>query len=191
MICLPAVTSACIFKDTLRNDTQVLLIFKISIFEICFHPINSNCTPYFLTSPTLTRDAARSKKSRLKKMNYHCPQNQSLSEGIFSQSAATTDDVFFNFSIFSEFYIRLPLYQSIKLTLMYFWEATINRHKPTTKQFSKCSKFDGAVVDPQKRDAVAFLSDIPEPDFVTLDDDSIDPTFPYGFGVQQPIVRRV
>ena len=28
----------------------------------------------------------------------------------------------------------------------------------------------------------------PEPDIVTLDDDSNDPTIPYGFGAQQPIV---
>ena len=27
-----------------------------------------------------------------------------------------------------------------------------------------------------------------EPNTVTVDDDSIDPTFPYGFGAQQPIV---
>ena len=28
-------TSACIFKDTLRNDTQVFLKFRDSVFEIC------------------------------------------------------------------------------------------------------------------------------------------------------------
>ena len=34
LICLPAVMSACIFKDTLRIDTQVFFIFKISIYSL-------------------------------------------------------------------------------------------------------------------------------------------------------------
>ena len=47
-------TSACIFKETLRNDTQVFLKIWNSIFEICLHPINFNFTPYFLPSSTLS-----------------------------------------------------------------------------------------------------------------------------------------
>ena len=43
--CLPAMTSACTFMDTLKNDTQLFLKFKISIFEICLHLINFNFTP--------------------------------------------------------------------------------------------------------------------------------------------------
>ena len=46
-------TSACIFKETLRKDTQVFLNFKNSILEICLHLINSNFTSYFLL-PTFT-----------------------------------------------------------------------------------------------------------------------------------------
>ena len=37
-------TSACIFKDALRNHTQVFLKFRDSIFEICLHLINLNGT---------------------------------------------------------------------------------------------------------------------------------------------------
>ena len=36
-------TSACIFKDTLRNHTQVFLKFRDSITEISLHLINFNC----------------------------------------------------------------------------------------------------------------------------------------------------
>ena len=36
--------------------------FKISIFEICLHPINFNFTLYFLTSLPLTRNAGKSQK---------------------------------------------------------------------------------------------------------------------------------
>ena len=41
-------TSACIFKDALRNHTQALLKVRDSITEICLHLINSNCTLDFL-----------------------------------------------------------------------------------------------------------------------------------------------
>ena len=43
-------TSECIFKDTLRNYTQVFFKFKDSILGICSHLINSNFTSYFLPS---------------------------------------------------------------------------------------------------------------------------------------------
>ena len=41
-------TSACIFKDTLRNHTQVFLKLRNSILEICLHLFNLNCTLDFL-----------------------------------------------------------------------------------------------------------------------------------------------
>ena len=37
-------TSASIFKETLRNHTQVFLKLRASIIEICLHLINLNCT---------------------------------------------------------------------------------------------------------------------------------------------------
>ena len=54
--------SACIFMDTLKNDTQVAVNFEISLFDICLHSININFTPYFLISSTLTRNAGTSKE---------------------------------------------------------------------------------------------------------------------------------
>ena len=48
-------TSACIFKNALMNDTRVFPKFKDSIFESCLHLNNSSFTPYFLTSSTQER----------------------------------------------------------------------------------------------------------------------------------------
>ena len=62
LICLPAMTSACIFKDTLRNKTQVFLKFRDSIFAICLHLINWNCTLYFLPSVMLSSGTGTSKE---------------------------------------------------------------------------------------------------------------------------------
>ena len=38
------ISSACIFKDTMRNDNKVFLKSKTYIFEICSHPLNFNFT---------------------------------------------------------------------------------------------------------------------------------------------------
>ena len=62
MLCIPAMKSTCIFKDTLRNDTQELLGYKIYIFEICLNPINFSFVPYFPTSSALTRSAGTPKE---------------------------------------------------------------------------------------------------------------------------------
>ena len=53
-------TSACIFKDTLRNHTQVFLKFRDSILEICLDLINWNCTLDFLPSTMLSSGAGTS-----------------------------------------------------------------------------------------------------------------------------------
>ena len=55
-------TSACIVKDTWRIDTQVLLKFRNSIFEICLHLIKSNCNSDFLPSLMQTSSAGTSKE---------------------------------------------------------------------------------------------------------------------------------
>ena len=62
LICLPAMTSVCIFNDTLRNDTEVFLKIRDSIYEICLNFINSNFTCYFLLSSMLSSGAGTSKE---------------------------------------------------------------------------------------------------------------------------------
>ena len=71
--CLPAMKSACIFKDTLRNDTQLFLEFRDSIFEICLNLINSDCTSYFLPSSMLSSGAKTSKKIPLQESGLALP----------------------------------------------------------------------------------------------------------------------
>ena len=52
--------SACIFKNTLRNHTQVFLKFRDSTLMICLHLINVNCTLDFLHSMMLSSGAGTS-----------------------------------------------------------------------------------------------------------------------------------
>ena len=73
LICLPAMTSAWIFKDTLRNDTQVFLKFRDSILEICLHLINLNCTPNFLPQLMLSSGAGTSDEIPFRKSGFELP----------------------------------------------------------------------------------------------------------------------
>ena len=55
-------TSACIFKDALKNHTQIFLKFGESIFEICLHLINLNATLESLLSLMRRSGAGTSKE---------------------------------------------------------------------------------------------------------------------------------
>ena len=73
LICLPAMTSACIFKDTLRNHTQVFHKFRDSIYEICLHLINSHFTSYFLPSSMQSNGGGTSKEIPLQESDLSLP----------------------------------------------------------------------------------------------------------------------
>ena len=66
-------TLACIFKDTFRNDTQVLLKIRNSFLEICLHLINSNCSLNMLPSLMQSRCAGTSKEFPLQESGSSLP----------------------------------------------------------------------------------------------------------------------
>ena len=57
LICLPAMTSAWIFKVALRNDTQVSLISQSSFFQFVYVLSTSNFSNDYLTSPIQSQTA--------------------------------------------------------------------------------------------------------------------------------------
>ena len=73
LIWLPAVTSAWIFKDTLRNHTQKLLKYIDSIIEICLHLINLNCTSDSYISWMLSSGAGTSNEIPLQESGFALP----------------------------------------------------------------------------------------------------------------------
>ena len=95
-------TSACIFNDTLRNDTQVFLKFRDSIFEICLHHINSNCTSYLIPSSMLSSNAGTSKEIPLHESGLSLPA-----------ILITLSFSFFDFSYSIEKFIQSCLIKSI------------------------------------------------------------------------------
>ena len=66
-------TSAGIFKVTLRNHTQVFLNFRDSIIEICLNLIIFNCTLDFLLSLTQSSGARTSNEIPLQESGFLLP----------------------------------------------------------------------------------------------------------------------
>ena len=122
-------TSACIFKDTMRKHTQVFLKFRDSVFEICLHLIHSNFTPYFLTSSTPSSDARTSKEIPPDENELPLPAKLITFQFQFPQfSCFDKEDLF---SLFLKFQTWAPTCQPNRLTPMYsMWNS-----RPTTKVY--------------------------------------------------------
>ena len=67
-------TSACIFKNAMRNHTQVFLKIRNSILEICSHLISSNFASYFLPSLMHSSGAGTSNKNPLQESGLAFPE---------------------------------------------------------------------------------------------------------------------
>ena len=176
-------TSACIFKDTLRNHTQVFLKFRDSFIEICLHLINFNCTLDFLLSLMQNSGAGTSDEIPLQE----------------SALALTAILITLPFSFFD---ISYPLYQFI--TLISRMTSNISMASDDSDVFYV--EQSSSELSPQRHNTPNILNSIetfeqhtarvpsispiasPEPRIFTIDDNSNEPTMPYGFGRQLPIV---
>ena len=181
-------TSACIFKDTLKNDTQVFLKFKVSVFEICSHFINFSFTPYFLTPSELSKNAGTTVEIPPDGKWFIVTSNTNhflISTSLIQLLRQETISSFFK----SKISRWPPITQWTHWTPTYsLWSNSRMRqaHNETTARIILTStELSGTRTRGMPTiSSVAF----PEPDVVTLDDNSNDPTFPYGFWAQQPTV---
>ena len=170
----------------MRNDTQVFLNFVDSIFEICLHLINSNCTSCFLASSMLSSGAGTSKKIPLHESGISLPA-----------TLITVSFSFFEFSYSIGKFIQYrllksichPTLQSIRRILMCSFleqisnEPSLQRHNsPNILNSTKVSHTHTA------RISSVFSIASTEPQILTIHDDSNEPTMPYAFGRQLPIV---
>ena len=175
--------SACIFKDTLRNHTQVFLKFGDSNIEICLHLINFNCTLDFLLSLMQSSGAGTSKEIPLQE----------------SVLALPTILITFPFHFFD---ISYPLHQFIiliskmtsKISMasddsdVFYVEQTSSELSP--QRHNTPNILNSTKIYEQHTARVPSISLIasPEPRIFTKDDDSNESTMPYGFGRQLLIV---
>ena len=167
----------------MRNHTQVFLRFRHSIFEICLHLINFNCTLDFLLSLMQSSGAGTSNEIPLQEIALALP--------------AILITLPFSF-----FDITYPLHQFIflisKMTSknsmasddsdVFYVEQSSSELSP--QRYNTPKILNSTEISEQHTARVPSISSMasPEPRMFTKDDDSNEPTVPYGFERQLPIV---
>ena len=177
-------TSACIFKDTLRNDTQVFLKFRNSILEICLHLINSNFTSYFLSSSMHSSGAGTSNEIPLQKSGL-----------ALSAILITLPFSFFEVSYsLDKIYSFLFTKMSSNISMAsgdsdVFYDEQIS-NEPSPQKNILPNILNSTELSEHHTALMPSVSSIasPEPGIFAIEDDSNEPTMPYGFGRQLPIV---
>ena len=178
-------TSACIFNETLRNDTQVFLKFRNSILEICLYLINLNCTLDLLPSKMLSSGAVTSNEIPLQE----------------SELALTAIPITLPFSIFQiirtiKNYSTHSLYfdMSSNISLdstdsdVFYVEQISN--EPSPERNNSPNILNSTELSKHHATRMPSISTIasPEPYIFMINDDSNEPTIPHGFERQLPIV---
>ena len=194
-------TSACIFNDTMRNDTQVFLKNESSIFEIFLHPINFNFTSYFVTSSTLTWNAGTSKDLLLAESELVLTAILNhFSKLVVSNKKHTQ---FFKFSKLQAFLVFVPILQAfIFLLPKMAYNISIDSNdsdvfhvkqlsiEPSPQRKNTSIVLNSTELSGTPATGMLTISSVtsPELNIVTFESVSNEPTIPYGFGDKQPTV---
>ena len=176
-------TSACIFKDTLRNHTQVFLNFRDSIIEICLHLINFNCTLDFQLSLMQSSGAGTSNEIPLQESALALPA-----------TLITLPFSFFDISYPPHQFIILISKMTSNISMasddsdVFYVEQSSSELSP--QRHNTPNILNSTELSEQHTARVPSISSIasPEPQIFTIDDVSNEPRMPYGFGRQLPIV---
>ena len=178
-------TSACILEDTLRNHTQVFLEFRDSILRFVY--ISSTPTALLTSYLSLTQSsgAGTSKEIPLQKSGFTLPA-----------ILITLPFSFFDISYLFHQFVTLISKMTSNISMAFddsgvFYveqsssELSPQRHNtPNILNSTKISEQHTA-----RKPSISSIAS-PEPRIFTIDDDSNEPTMPYGFGRQLPIVPR-
>ena len=177
-------TWACVFKETLRSDTQVFLKFRNSILEICWHLINSNFTSYFPPSSMQSSGARTSNDIQLQKSGLALSAiliNLPIS---FSEITYSLDKIY----LISFIKMSSDISMASDDSDVFYVEQVSNEPSPQRNNSPNILN----LTETSQTYAVRMpsVSSIlsPEPQIFTIDDNSNEPTMPYGFGRQLPIV---
>ena len=178
-------TSACIFKDALRNHTQAFLKFRDSIFEICWHLINLNGTLESLLSLTRSSGEGTSNEIPLQESPLALPAIL-VTLPIFIDS----NQLRWQYSIY--FYFSFDMSSNISLDStdsdVFYVEQLLDELSP--RRNNSPDIFNSTEWSEHQAARMPSISTIAssQPHTFTINDDSNEPTIPYGFGRQLPIV---
>ena len=172
------------FKDKLRNDTQVFLKFRNSILEICLHLINSNFTSYFLPSSMQSSGAATSNEIALQKSGLALSAILITLPFSFFEISYSIDKIYL--ILFIKLYSNISMASSA--SDVFYVEQISN--EPSPQRNNSPNLLNSTEISQTYAERMPSVSSIasPEPRIFTINDDSNEPTMPYGFGRQLPIV---
>ena len=179
-------TSACIFKDILRNHTQIFLEIRNSILRLVYISCNFKCTLDFL--PSIDAEQRRgnikgnpaSGKWTIIISNIDHSSNLHLSESVaslitiqfYSSSFGMSSNISLDSTDFDVFYV----------------EQTSN--EPSPRRNNSPDILNSTETSQHHAVRMPSISTIasPQPYIFTINDNSNEPTMPKGFGRQLPIV---
>ena len=177
-------TSACSSKDTLRNDTQVFLKFRDSIFEICLHLINSNFTSYYLPSLMLSSGAGTSNEILFQESGLALPAI------LITRPFSSLEISYSLDKIYSMLFINMSCNISMASSDFGVFYVEQISNEPSLQRNNSPNILNSTEISHIHTERMPSGSSIasPEPQFLTIDDNSNEPTMLFGFGGQLPIV---
>ena len=175
-------TSAC----TLRNKTRVFLKFTDFISEICLDLINSNFTSYFLPSSVRSSGAGTSKEIPLKNSEVSLPAILIFFLFSFLKLGSSIKSLF-NFIHYKS--TCHPIFLSIRWTLICSFVEQVS-NGPSLQRNNSPNILNSTQISHIHTTGMPSVSSIasPQPQILTINDNSNEPTMPYGFGRQLPVV---
>ena len=178
--------SACIFKDTLRNPTQIFLEFKNSILRFVYISFNFNCTLDFLPS-----NDAEQRRGNIKGNPASGKWTIIISNTDHSTSLHLLESVASLITIHfysSSFDMSTNILLDSTDSDVFYVEQISN--EPSRRRNNSPDILNSTETSQHHAVRMPSISTIasPQPYIFTINDDSNEPTIPYGFGRQIPIV---
>ena len=169
----------------MRNVTQVFLKFRNSILEICLHLINLNCTLDFLTSMMLSSGAGTSNEIPLQESGLALPAILIILPFLFFEISCTIKK-------YSTYFSYFDMSSNISLDStdsdVFYVEHISNEPRP--QRIISPDILYSTELSEHHVTRMPSISTIvsPQPYIFTINDDYNEPTIPYRFGRQLPIV---
>ena len=181
-------TSACIFKDTLRNHTQVLLQFRNSLLRVVYISSTPTSLPTFIDAEQRRGNIKRNPASR-KWTTIISDTDHSTNLQLLKSVASTAFIQFF----FSSTYI-IPISIITSNISMASHDSDVfyveqSSTEPSPQRHNTPNFLNSTELSEHHTARMPSVSSIasPQPQIFTIDDDSNEITMPYGFGRQLPI----
>ena len=163
----------------------MFLLFRNSIPEICLYLINFNCTLDFLPSRMLSRGAGTSNETPLQESGFALPAILS----IYQSSSIEISRFDKNYSIYSSsFDMSSNILLDSTGSDVFYVEQKSNEPSPQRNNSPDIlNSTDRSEHHATRMPSISTIAS-PQSYVFTINDDSVEPTIPYGFGRQLPIV---